>query len=67
MATKTDAGYAWLYYDTGARYADVSERALRRAVQMGKVEHCRIGLRVRFTREMLDKWIADSTRGAVAS
>lgn len=66
MATNIDEPREWLYYDTGAQYLGISERALRRAVQAGKVEHCRIGLRVRFTKEMLDAFVAANTIEAVA-
>ena len=62
----TTTKYHWYDYKTGAEYLGISERRLRRAVQAGKVEHARMGLRVQFSAEMLDAYVAASTRGAVA-
>lgn len=64
MATNTR--YHWYDYRTGAEYLGITERQLRRAVQAGKVEHTRLGLKLRFTAEMLDRFVAASTHGGAA-
>lgn len=69
MATKTEPGkgYRWVGgYREGAAYLGCSERQLRRWVQAGRVEHTRLGLRVLFTREQLDRFVTSRTVGGAA-
>lgn len=56
----------WLGYREAAAYAGITERALRRAVQLGKVEVVRLGRRTLFSPEAIDAWISASTQKASA-
>jgi excisionase family DNA binding protein len=44
----------WYGYADAAQYLSVSERQLHRWVSQGRIAYCRMGLRINFSRQMLD-------------
>jgi excisionase family DNA binding protein len=56
------SGYEWIGgFKEGSEYIGSTERQLRRWVQQGRVGHTRMGAAVRFSKEQLDAFVADTS------
>jgi excisionase family DNA binding protein len=58
--------HEWLTPAQAAEYLGVTERQTRRWAQAGKLPHTKMGLRLQFSREQLDAFVAASSKGGVA-
>lgn len=66
MTTKTDARYFTVA--TVATYLGRTPKAIYRLLDRGEIPHIRIGRRVQFDRERIDRWMErHSKRGALVA